>query len=67
MKKETSQGSVLTIGLSIGVVAGTAVGLATHNLGLWIGLGVSIGAAVAFVFMSQRRKKGDKDPSTEKA
>lgn len=65
MKKETSQGSVLTIGLSIGVVVGTAVGLATHNLGLWIAIGISMGAAIAFVFMKPERKKDDVGPSAK--
>ena len=32
--------------LAIGVGVGTAVGVATDNLGLWLALGVAIGAAL---------------------
>lgn len=32
--------------LAIGVGVGTAIGVATDNLGLWLALGVAIGAAI---------------------
>ena len=38
--------------LAIGVGVGTAVGVATDNLGLWLVLGVAIGAALG---MTQKK------------
>jgi len=35
--------------LAIGVGVGTAIGVATDNLGLWLALGVAIGAAIGVV------------------
>jgi len=35
--------------LAIGVGVGTAIGVATDNLGLWLALGVAIGAALTAV------------------
>jgi len=40
------------------LVMGTAIGVGTDNLGLWIGVGIGIGTAIGFVLM---KRGGNKD------
>jgi len=41
-------------GIALGLILGTALGVATDNLGLWLSLGIVFGAA----YDSQLAKKG---------
>jgi hypothetical protein len=45
--------------LAAGTAIGTAVGVATNNIGLWLAVGVAIGAAMAVSF--KRTDSADKD------
>ncbi len=58
--KKMNKGNKLGAAIVIGIGIGTAVGVATDNLGLWIAVGVAIGAGVGTNFM-QRGNKKDKD------
>ena len=40
---------------AFGLIAGVIFGLLTDNLGLWIALGVAIGAGVGFVKVEKRK------------
>ncbi len=43
--------------LAIGIAIGTAIGVANDNLGLWLPIGIAIGAGLAY----SRQKKEEKD------
>ena len=52
MKKEKK----LAFGVAIGIVFGTIIGVATDNIGLWLSLGIAIGAGVGTSLMQQGEK-----------
>ena len=61
MKRDNKLGKGLAIGIGIGVV----IGVATDNLGLWISLGVVIGAGLGQYLRKQGKKKDDGDASNK--
>jgi len=44
----------LTSGLALGVAAGSVIGVLTDNIGLWIPVGIAIGAGIG---MANRKKQ----------
>lgn len=42
--------------IAIGLVLGTAVGVATNNIGLWIGVGLVLGVAVGTAQKDNKNK-----------
>lgn len=60
MRKEKKLGAAIAIGIGVG----TAIGVATDNLGLWISIGVAIGAAVGTTF-TKGNNKDDTDRSNK--
>ena len=52
----------LVLGTAFVVAIGSAIGVATDNLALWISLGIAIGAAIGFV-LSEKHKKDKNDKS----
>ena len=52
MKKENS----LSLGIVFGITIGTAIGVATDNVGLWLSLGIAIGAGVGTTLMQKNKK-----------
>jgi hypothetical protein len=51
MKKE----KIDSQSIGIGIIIGTAIGVLTHNIGLWISLGLALGAAYGYT----KNEKGD--------
>ena len=51
---QPNQGNYIGLGTAIGVWAGTAIGIATDNLGLWVAIGAALGVALGFAFGSAR-------------
>ena len=45
--------------IGIGIMFGTAIGVATDNLGLWIGIGIAIGAGLGTIFSKKSRSNND--------
>ncbi len=45
-KNKMKKNNNLAKGMALGIGIGTAVGVATNNLGLWLAVGVAIGAGV---------------------
>jgi len=54
MKKEKK----LASGIAIELLFGTAVGVLTKNIGLWLSLGIAIGAGVGNSLMHRDNNKG---------
>jgi len=52
MKKEKNIG----LGTAYGIAIGTAIGVLTDNLGLWISLGMAIGSGIEFTLMDRNKK-----------
>ena len=51
MKDDKNKNSyALPLGLAIGLSLGTAIGAATHNIGLWMPIGVSLGLCFSMMF-----------------
>ena len=48
-KKNGSNSSRLAIVMCIGISIGTAIGVATHNIGLWMPIGLSVGLCLGSV------------------
>ena len=46
------------------VAIGTAIGVATDNLGLWISLGIAIGVAIGFTLSEKNKKNKNNNPDT---
>jgi hypothetical protein len=63
MKKDDKKEFWIAIGSGVGIVIGTAIGVLTDNLGLWLGVGISIGCA--FVLPFCRSNKGGCDGRKE--
>ena len=61
MKKEKK----LASGIAIGLLFGTVVGVLTKNIGLWLIVGIAIGAGVGNSLMHRGNNKGQ-DGSTPK-
>lgn len=53
MKKDNK----LEPAIAIGLVFGTVIGALTDNIGLWLSLGIAIGAAFGVSSMQQKGKK----------
>ena len=53
MKKEKK----LESGIAIGLLFGTALGVLTKNIGLWLGVGIAIGAGLGNSLMHRDNKK----------
>ena len=53
MKKGIEKGR----GIAMGLLLGTAIGVATNNIGLWLALGIVFGAA----WEAKQRKKTDQE------
>ena len=57
MKKNNSREfSVREKSIAIGVVAGTIVGVITDNIGLWLPIGIAIGAGIGFTQKEKKKK-----------
>ena len=54
MKNQKKYGAMLGLGVAIG----SAIGVATDNLALWLGVGIAIGAGLGSY--SQKKAKSDK-------
>jgi hypothetical protein len=54
MKKEKK----LASGIVIGLLFGTVVGVLTKNIGLWLSVGIAIGAGVGNSLMHRDNNKG---------
>ena len=54
MKKEKK----LASGIANGLLFGTAVGVLTKNIGLWLSVGIAIGAGVGNSLMHRDNNKG---------
>ena len=50
-------------GMAIGIAIGTALGVATDNLGLWLPVGIAIGAGVGNSMVKKRRRKDNEGTS----
>ena len=61
MNKEKKLGS----GIAIGIVFGTVIGVLTDNIGLWLSVGIAIGAGVGTSLMQQGSKKDGSDESNK--
>ncbi|MEM7086935.1 MAG: hypothetical protein AAF489_12175 [Bacteroidota bacterium] len=61
------KGSRLGVAIALGAGIGTAIGVATDNLGLWIALGVAIGAGIGTTLMQQGNKKDNNDDGSNKS
>ena len=61
MKKKNKQVS----GILLGVVIGTILGIALDNLGLWLSLGIAIGAAFEYTKQDEATKKGRTNSESE--
>ena len=55
MKKENK----LEVGTAFGILIGTIIGISTDDLGLWISLGMIIGAGVGTTLMEKDKKSKD--------
>ena len=53
MKKEKK----LASGIAIGLLFGAALGVLTKNIGLWLGVGIAIGAGLGNSLMHRDNKK----------
>lgn len=42
--------------MAIGISLGTLVGILTDNIGLWIGVGVALGAGIGTTLANKRNK-----------
>jgi hypothetical protein len=56
MKNEKKIG----LGRAFGVAAGSVIGVLTHNLALWISLGIAIGAGIG-ISLNQKQKNDNND------
>ena len=54
------------MGLAIGVSIGTAIGVSTNNIGLWLPIGMCIGLALGTAFSSDEEFKSDKNEELKK-
>ena len=61
MKREKQ----IIFGIGSGMVIGTAIGVATDNIGLWLPVGIAIGAGVGNSLMKKASKKDDEDTSNK--
>lgn len=52
---------------ALGIAIGTAIGIATHNVGLWLAIGVAIGAALRAAAIEEQKKKNAHGKETDKA
>ena len=59
--RSDDKGDLLAIAMCIGISVGVALGAATHNYGLWIPVGTSIGATVGAVLDVFRKDDDDDD------
>lgn len=51
------------IPLAMGVLLGTLVGVLTDNIGLWLSVGIAIGAGVGTTLMAAKSKKDKEEES----
>lgn len=49
----------LASGIGLGMIFGVAIGVATDNLGLWIGVGLALGAGIGNSLMKKDKKNKD--------
>lgn len=47
----------ISIGAGIGLIAGIVIGNSTNNIGLWISLGLCIGAGIGLIFNKKNKIK----------
>ena len=61
--KQRSNRNAPGVGLALGIVIGSVIGVATDNIGLWIPIGVATGAGVGTSigagWFSQKKKQSD--------
>ncbi len=62
--RSDDEGDLLAIAMCIGISIGVALGAVTHNYGLWIPVGTSIGATVG-ALLDVFRGKDEKDDDEE--
>ena len=49
----------MSIGIGLGVAIGSVIGVLTDNLGLWISLGIAIGAGISLPGFRKENKNKD--------
>ncbi len=59
-KPEKSQSNGLSLGTSLGMLIGTAIGCWTENLSLWLPVGTAVGMSLGTVYDS-KSKKNDRE------
>ena len=62
--KKNGSSSGLPIGMCIVISAGTAIGAATHNIGLWMPIGLSVGLGLGLLL--GRNSEDDNDGTDDK-
>ena len=61
-KKNNKKASFdLSIGMCIGLAIGTAIGAATHNIGLWMPIGLGAGTCLGLVLGHNRENDNEDD------
>ena len=52
---EKKEDKIIALFTSYGLMAGVVIGVLNDNLGLWIAMGVAIGAGLGYVKMEKRK------------
>ena len=50
-------------GMAVGIAIGTAIGVATDNTGVWMCIGLALGAGIGSARMRKHEKDRDDSPS----
>jgi hypothetical protein len=58
MEKLNKKGS----GMAIGMLMGVAIGASTDNLGMWMAIGIAIGAGLEGTFLTGSEKEDKTEP-----
>ena len=62
-RKNGSNSSRLAIVMCIGISIGTAIGVATHNIGLWMPIGLSVGLCLGLALL--HNSENDNEDGTD--
>ena len=60
MKKQISNSNSMVIGMCLGISVGTAIGAVTHNMGMWIPVGLCTGMCIGSLVSLVPARKQDK-------
>lgn len=52
---------------ALGIIIGTAIGIATKNVGLWLALGVVFGAALHAAALKEQKKNNNNGQENDQA